>query len=100
MSLQQIPGGARLAAAGARAATESVFGGRSSRDKTANAIFPAMLLLALAVAVSSLGALIVWSLVEAWPRLDWNLITNGPSRIHPETAGYRPALLGLSLIHI
>ncbi len=94
MSLQQIPTGARLAAAGARAATESVFGGRSNADKRANAIFPAVLLLALAVAVSSLGALIVWSLVEAWPRLDWNLITNGPSRIHPETAGYRPALLG------
>jgi phosphate transport system permease protein len=94
MSLQQIPTGARLAAAGAKATTESVFGSRSRGDKTANAIFPAVLLLALAVAVSSLGALIVWSLVEAWPRLDWNLVTNGPSRIHPETAGYRPALLG------
>jgi phosphate transport system permease protein len=57
-------------------------------------IFPALLLLALAVAVTSLGALIVWSLAQAWPRLNWNLITNGPSRIHPETAGYRYALLG------
>jgi phosphate transport system permease protein len=80
MSRQQLPVGTRLAAAGARAATTAVFGGRGRVDKAANVIFPAVLLAALAVAVTSLGALIVWSLIEAWPRLNWNLITNGPSK--------------------
>lgn len=94
MALQRIPSGARLAAAGARAATAAVFNGRTRGDKVANAVFPAVLLAALAVAVTSLGALIVWSLVEAWPQLSWNLITNGPSRLRPEEAGYRVALLG------
>jgi phosphate transport system permease protein len=94
MSRQQLPVGTRLAAAGARAATTAVFGGRGRVDKAANVIFPAVLLAALAVAVTSLGALIVWSLIEAWPRLNWNLITNGPSLIRPQTAGYRVALLG------
>jgi phosphate transport system permease protein len=91
---RQVPGGARVAAAGARAVTVAMLSSRSRGDKIANAIFPAILLAALALAVVSLGALILWSLIEAWPRLDWNLITNGPSRIRPETAGFRVALLG------
>jgi len=91
---QQVPGRARLAAAGARAVTAALLSSRSRGDKVANAVFPAILLAALALAVVSLGALILWSLIEAWPRLDWNLITNGPSRLRPETAGFRVALLG------
>lgn len=95
---QQIPGPARLAAAGARSVTESLFAGRGGGDKVANRIFPAVLLLGLAVAVAGLGSLIVWSLIEAWPRLSWDLFTNPPSRIRPETSGYRYALLGSLLL--
>lgn len=90
----QVPGSARLAAAGARAVTAAMLRRRSRADRIANVIFPAVLLAALALAIVSLGALILWSLIEAWPRLDRNLITNGPSRLHPETAGFRVALLG------
>jgi phosphate transport system permease protein len=98
MSVQHTPGPARLAAAGARSVTESVFASRSSGDKAANRIFPALLFLALAVAIAGLGSLIVWSLIEAWPRLSWGLFTEGPSRVSPETAGYRPAILGSLLL--
>jgi phosphate transport system permease protein len=94
MSTQQIPGPARLAAAAARSVTGSLFATRNNGDKVANKVFPAVLLLGLAIAVAALGSLIVWSLVEAWPRLSWDLFTNPPSRVRPETAGYRYALLG------
>jgi phosphate transport system permease protein len=84
----------RLAAAGARAATENIFAPRSRGDRVANSLFFALLLLGLGVAITGLGAMILWSIVEGGPRLNLGLITNGPSTIHPETAGYRVAILG------
>src|SRR5690606_33922461 len=73
---------------------ESVFARRNRGDRVANAVFPALLLLGLSVAIAGLAALIFWSIVEGAPRFNLGLFTNGPSRIHPETAGYRPAILG------
>ncbi|APE36643.1 phosphate ABC transporter, permease protein PstA [Nocardia mangyaensis] len=85
---------ARLAVAGARAASGNIFGEPDRGTKLGNVIFPALLLLALAFALGGLCALLAWSLVQGAPRLDLDLILNNPSRLRPETAGYRTALLG------
>jgi phosphate transport system permease protein len=96
MVTQRTPGNlqTQLAVAGARTVTANAFATRNRGDRVANAVFPALLLLGLSVAVAGLAAMIVWSLVEGAPRLNLGLLTNGPSTIRPETAGYRPAILG------
>jgi phosphate transport system permease protein len=87
-------GGARLAVSGARAATSHVFGERSKFDRASNAIFLALMLLGLSVALLSIAGILIWALIEGWPRLGMDLITNGPSTVRPESAGYRTAILG------
>ncbi|MQA02272.1 MAG: phosphate ABC transporter permease PstA [Streptosporangiales bacterium] len=87
-------GRTRLAVAGARTATRSAFGETPRGDRLGGVLFPALLLLALAFALGGLASLLVWSLVEGFPRLDPELFTNNPSRLFPETAGYRTALIG------
>lgn len=72
----------------------TLFATRNRRDRAVNAIFPALLLLGLSVAVAGLAGMIAWSIMEGAPRLNVSLITNGPSILHPESAGYRPAILG------
>jgi phosphate transport system permease protein len=94
MVTEKPPRTARLATAGARAAVENVFGTRSTGDRAANQIFLALLLLAVGLAMLALSALVSWSVVEGIPRLDGNLFTEGPSTLRPETAGFRPAILG------
>jgi phosphate transport system permease protein len=93
----RLPGArrTRIAAEGARAATESVFGTSTRRgDKVANAAFLALLLLALTIALVALAAILVWALVEGAPRLSLGLLTEGPSTLDPGNAGYRTAILG------
>jgi phosphate transport system permease protein len=87
-------GRTRLAVAGARAATESVFGERSRGDRVANIVFLALLLLGLGVALVGMMSILVWALVEGAPRFNLGLFTEGPSTIRPDQAGYRPAILG------
>jgi len=84
----------RLAVAGARAATNGALGTRSRRRAVAEAMFPAVLLLGLGFAVAGLASMIIWMLIEGTPRFDAGLFTNPPSRLFPEEAGYRPAILG------
>jgi phosphate transport system permease protein len=84
----------RLAVAGARATVGSVFGERGRADRVANVLFLALLLLGLSVAMVGVVGLVVWSAIEGAPRVDWQLFTNPPSTLRPETAGYRPAILG------
>lgn len=89
----------RLAAAGARATTESVFGVSSRRDdKVANAVFLALLLLGLGIALLALAAILIWALVAGAPRLSIGLITEGPSTLNPDKAGYRTAIIGTIFI--
>jgi phosphate transport system permease protein len=84
-----------VAAAGARAATESVFGPSTRRgDKVANAAFLTLLLIALTIALAALAAILVWALIEGAPRLSLGLLTEGPSTLNPDKAGYRTAILG------
>jgi phosphate transport system permease protein len=91
---EKTPPRTRLAVAGARAAVADVFGRRPLGDRVANVLFRALLLLGLGVALLGVVALVVWSAVEGFHRVDANLFTSGPSTLRPETAGYRPAILG------
>lgn len=84
----------RIAVTGARDMTESVFGSPDKAKKIKGAIFAAILLMGLSTALIAVAALLIWSVVAGWPRLDWGLFTNGPSVVSPETAGYRTAILG------
>ena len=85
---------ARLATAGARAVVEGGLQSKSSMGKAKNHIFLALMLLAIATAVTMLLGMILWAAIKGWPRLDANLFLNGPSTINIDTAGYRPAILG------
>jgi phosphate transport system permease protein len=91
-----VPGTARtqLAVAGARAAVGSVFGKRPLGDQIANILFLALLMLGLGVALLGVAMLVVWSFIEGAPRFSLDLFTEGPSTLRPETAGFRPAILG------
>ncbi|MFI6575706.1 phosphate ABC transporter permease PstA [Nocardiopsis sp. NPDC050513] len=88
------PQRSRLAVAGARAATESIFTPSSPGDRVANVVFRALLLLGMGFALLGLVAIIVWSFIEGLPRLDTSLVTEGPSTLFPENAGYRTSILG------
>jgi phosphate transport system permease protein len=88
------PARAQLAVSGARAGTEGLLRRASGASRAGNALFLSLLLLAVAVALAAIASIVIWSLVRGWGRLDTNLITNGPSTIRPETAGYRTALIG------
>lgn len=87
-------GRTELAVAGTRAAMKDALSASSNDDRVIGAAFFALLLLGLAVALLGLAAILVWSFVEGAPRLGLDLITNGPSTLSPETAGFRTAILG------
>lgn len=93
---QKLPKRSRLATAGAEAAVGSVFGKQPGGAKAGSVVFQAVMLLALAIAMAMLASLLIYSLIQGWPRLDANVITENPtsrsSRV--DTAGFRPALLG------
>ncbi|CAN5460546.1 phosphate ABC transporter permease PstA [soil metagenome] len=89
-----IPRRARFATATAAAATRSVYTPAHRADKTTQIVFQSLLLLALGLALLGLSAILIWALVEGVPRMSWSLFTNGPSTVRPESAGYRPAILG------
>jgi len=84
----------RLATAGAHA---SVVGGLSRQPRgdvwTGNVFF-AILLFAVAIAMVGLVAVIVQSAVKGAPAFGTDLIENPPSSVNPETAGFRPAIIG------
>jgi phosphate transport system permease protein len=83
-----------LAAAGARAATASVLARRSGGDGAVSVIFLALLLLGVGVAVLAICSMLFWMIAEGGPRVNLGLLTNRPSTIFPETAGYRVAIIG------
>lgn len=93
-----LSGRAGLPSAGARAATESALRNSANSDRTTSAIFFALLMLGMAVALAGLAAIIIWALVTGAPRLGPELLTNGPSTVRPEQAGFRTALLGSLMV--
>lgn len=90
---------AQAAVAGARAGTAaSVLGSGGRGDRVRGTLFLALLMLGIGFALLGLAGLIVWSFIKGAPRLDVDLFVNGPSSLHPETAGFRTAILGTVLV--
>ena len=88
----------RLAVAGARATTAAMLREQPRGDVIRNALFAGVLLAAVLVSLVGLAALLVQAFVEGAPALSTDLFTNPPSTINPETAGYRPAIVGSLLL--
>jgi phosphate transport system permease protein len=84
----------RLATAGAQAAVAESLRAQPRGDKTRGTLFFALLLLAVGIALLGLAAVIVQSAVKGAPSFGLHLITDGPSTIFPEKAGFRPAIIG------
>jgi phosphate transport system permease protein len=84
----------RLAIAGARATTAAMLRDQPRGDVIRNALFAGLLLLAVLIALAGLLALLIQAFVEGAPALSTDLITNPPSTIFPEKAGFRPAIIG------
>lgn len=84
----------RLAIAGARATTAAMLRDQPRGDVIRNALFAGLLLLAVLIALAGLLALLIQAFVEGAPALSSDLITNPPSTLFPEKAGFRPAIIG------
>jgi phosphate transport system permease protein len=84
----------RLATAGARAAVAGSLNRQPGGDVAKGRIFFALLLFAVAVAIAGLAAVIIQSAIKGAPSFGIHLITDGPSTIFPEDAGFRPAIIG------
>jgi len=84
----------RLAVAGARATTRAMLSNQPRGDVIRNMIFAALLMLAILIALAGLIALLVQAFVKGAPAFSPDLFTEGPSSIRPESAGFRPAIIG------
>jgi phosphate transport system permease protein len=84
----------RLAVAGARATTKAMLSDQPRGDVIRNAVFAGLLLLAILIALAGLVALLAQAFAKGAPALSTDLFTNGQSTIRPETAGFRPAIIG------
>jgi phosphate transport system permease protein len=84
----------RLATAGAHAAVVGNLGRQPRGDLWRGNVFFALLLFAVALAMLGLIALIVQSAIKGGPAFSTDLFTEGPSTVNPETAGFRPAIIG------
>jgi phosphate transport system permease protein len=84
----------RLATAGAQAAVAESLRAQPRGDKARGTLFFAVLLLAVGIALLGLAAVIIQSAVKGAPSFGTHLITDGPSTIFPEKAGFRPAIIG------
>ncbi|HEY7949407.1 MAG TPA: phosphate ABC transporter permease PstA [Solirubrobacterales bacterium] len=84
----------RLAVAGARATTQAMLRDQPRGDVIRNTLFAALLLLAILIALAGLVALLIQAFAQGASALSIDLFTNGPSSIRPESAGFRPAIIG------
>jgi phosphate transport system permease protein len=92
--LPGIAGRTELATAGAQAAVAESLRAQPRGDKARGTLFFAVLLLAVGIALLGLAAVIVQSAIKGAPEFGLSLITEGPSTIFPEKAGFRPAIIG------
>ena len=83
----------RLAVAGARSATLAGIGSQPAGDRRRSALFYALLLFMLAVAVAGLAALLIQAFVEGSERFGLDLFTT-KSGTSPEVSGFQNAILG------
>lgn len=70
-----------------------VVSGRRRTD-TLSVVFAAVIWLCLAVACLFLLAVLVVIIREGLTRFDWNLLSQQPSRLNPETSGVQSAIFG------
>jgi phosphate transport system permease protein len=84
----------RLATAGARAVVLKNLSRQPGRDVWTGRIFLIVLLIAIGIALLGLAALIIQSAIKGQPAFSMDLFTEGPSRVNPESAGFRPAIIG------
>jgi phosphate transport system permease protein len=84
----------RLATAGAQAAVAGSLSAAPRSDRWRGNLFFALVLLAVGIALISLAAVILQSAVKGAPSFGPQLVTEGPSSINPEDAGFRPAIVG------
>jgi phosphate transport system permease protein len=92
--LPGIAGRTELATAGAQAAVAESLRAQPRGDKARGTLFFALLLLAVGIALLGLAAVIIQSAIKGAPEFGLSLITDGPSTIFPEKAGFRPAIIG------
>jgi phosphate transport system permease protein len=92
--LPGIAGRTELATAGAQAAVAESLRAQPRGDKARGTLFFALLLLAVGIALLGLAAVIIQSAIKGAPQFGLSLITDGPSTIFPEKAGFRPAIIG------
>jgi phosphate transport system permease protein len=84
----------RLATAGAHAAVTRNLSRQPGRDVWTGRVFLVILLIAVGIALLGLAALIIQSAIKGEPAFSMDLFTEGPSRVNPESAGFRPAIIG------
>jgi phosphate transport system permease protein len=84
----------RLATAGARAAVAGSLNRQPGGDVVKGRIFFGLLLFAVGLAMVALAAVIIQSAIKGAPSFGMHLVTDGPSTIFPEEAGFRPAIIG------
>jgi phosphate transport system permease protein len=89
-----IPERTRLATAGARATVAVQLERQPRGDIWTGNIFFALLLLAVGLAMLGLAAVIIQSAVKGSSAFSTDLLTEGPSQVRPESAGFRPAIIG------
>jgi phosphate transport system permease protein len=84
----------RLAVAGARATVANKLRNQPRGDVIRNTGFAALLLFAILLALAGLAALLVQAFVKGSSALSLDLLTNPPSTVKPEEAGFRTAIIG------
>ncbi len=73
---------------------DALFRPNLERRNSIGKVFEILCLLGTLFGLVLLTMLMIRVFVEGLPRLDWNAITNYPSQLNPETAGFRSSLLG------
>lgn len=94
MATSSTPKRAQGAVDAAAAITQTLVQSGNNAVKVRGMIFRSLLLLAMTTSLIAIIAIIAWAVVEGGQRLNIGLITNNPSSFKPETAGFRPAILG------
>ncbi len=94
MTSSSVPKRSRSAMDASAAATQALYGASDPGLRIRSIVFRSALLLSMTVALIAIIGIISWAVVEGGQRLSLGLLTNNPSSFRPETAGYRPAILG------
>ncbi|MEX2441047.1 MAG: phosphate ABC transporter permease PstA, partial [Pontimonas sp.] len=90
----ELPRRVQGAAGTAAALNAGIYRGSNTREEMRGVAFKLTLLTALFIALLMILSIIAWAVVEGGQRVNIGLFINNPSSFDPETAGFRPAILG------